>query len=420
MTEQTPTEPPKLLEPETGSKRLSIRHLVLYGGMLATSIVVGVFLLVLSADNSSPASNRQSSPAREAAVSENAIEVGKQLSGDQCTGTGSGPLLSVSPMKAEDFSHIEPYGLMIGGHVTPIDHQYYSPIVFRSPKDAYEVRAMGDATIVSIETHPTRTRLVFSVSCTFFYYYDLLTSVEPGINEKALPISVKAGQLIGHIGGQTLDFAAWDTTKPLKGFVVPAHYAAESWKLYIADPLDYYTDDLKALTLSKYVRTAEPRSGKIDYDIDGKLIGTWFQDGTNGYGGHTEANESFWEGHLSIVPNHYDPSAIIVSVGYLAPANGAPDNQFSVPQDSPDPATITPDSGLVKYELKRWNYRKADGTIWDSMSPATSVTVSNLGQQTIGCALVQMTQPRKLKFETFMGKDCTTVKDFKSPRTYER
>jgi hypothetical protein len=77
----------------------------------------------------------------------------------------------------------------------------------------------------------------------------------------SLDIAVKAGQLVGRIGGQTLDFAVWDTEKPLTGFIVPDHYQAEEWKLYTADPLDYYTPDLKALALSRYVRTAEPISG---------------------------------------------------------------------------------------------------------------------------------------------------------------
>jgi hypothetical protein len=207
----------------------------------------------------------------------------------------------------------------------------------------------------------------------------------------------------------------------LTGFVVPEHYKNEAWKIYTADPLNYYTDDLKALTLSKYVRTAEPRSGKIDYDIDGKLIGTWFLEGTNGYGGASEGHGSgYWSGHLSFAPDHYDTATQIISVGYLAPTDGQGINQFAVPKGSPDPATISPQSGLVKYDLKRWNYLKADGSQWNSMEFTTGVTVSSDGQATMGCALVQMTQTRKLKFETFMDSDCSAVHDFKTPKIYER
>ena len=34
------------------------------------------------------------------------------------------------------------------------------------------------------------------------------------------------------------------------------------------------------LRFGGYVRTAEPISGKIDYDLDGKLIGNWFVAGS--------------------------------------------------------------------------------------------------------------------------------------------
>ena len=173
--------------------------------------------------------------------------------------------------------------------------------------------------------------------------------------------------------------------------------------------------------MSKYVRTVEPRSGKIDYDQDGKLIGTWFQTGTNGYGGATEGGQTgYWVGHLSFAPDHYDSATQIISIGYLAPGDGASQNQFAVPQDEPNPTTITPKSGLIKYSLKKWSYAKTDGSRWDSMSFTTGVTVSTTGQATAGCALVQMTGPRTLKFETFMGSDCTTVTGFKQPKTYER
>jgi hypothetical protein len=389
-------------------------------------IVIAIFIVliaiattnIINGDNKESGDNPKAtstSPAEQAA-----IETGKQLSGGYCNGSG-GKKLSSLPMKLDDFAFIEPYGLMIGGHVTPIDHQYFSPTVFNSPKDTYEVRAMGDAKLVNVETHPTRIRLVFSVSCTLFYYYDLLTSVEPGITQKSVPIDVKAGQLIGHIGGQTLDFAVWDTTRPLKGFVVPEHYKAEGWKLYTVDPLEYYTDDVKQAALSKYIRITEPLSGKIDYDIDGKLVGNWFEVGTNGYGGKAgEGGGAYWQGHLSFAPDHYDPSSYVVSVGYLAPSNGSGDNQFSIPRDEPDPTQVGSNSGLIKYSLKSSIYLRLDGSIWDRGTFTRGLKVSTDGQQTIGCALVQMTGNRSLEFETFLGQDCQSVDGFKSPKKYER
>ena len=61
--------------------------------------------------------------------------------------------------------------------------------------------------------------------------------------------------------------------------MIPEHYAGEIWKIHTADPLNYYTTELKG---KRFQNTFEqqPISGKIDYDIDGKLVGNWFQEGT--------------------------------------------------------------------------------------------------------------------------------------------
>src|SRR5438309_768830 len=73
-----------------------------------------------------------------------------QLAGSDCS--GSGPVtLSVSPMKAEDIGSIIPYGWMTNQHVTPIDHQYFTPKNWDSPRDSYEVRVPADGHIISIE-----------------------------------------------------------------------------------------------------------------------------------------------------------------------------------------------------------------------------------------------------------------------------
>jgi hypothetical protein len=265
-------------------------------------------------------------------------QIGQQLSSGNCSGKGPGRL-EHSAMNPEDFTMIIPYGLMVGGHVTPIDHQYYSPASYNSPRDAYPVYAMGDARLVLIEhrteqpqdndyvrTHKTdEYRLVFSQSCTFFYYYDLLTSLTPkltttfekqsqGRRTAKVDLPVVAGQLIGRIGGQTLDFAVWDTTKPLDGFVVPEHYQSEPWKLYTADPLDYYTPELKQFMLSRYPRVNEPLSGKLDWDIEGTLRGNWFLKGTD-YAGDLTDRSHYWKTHLAFAPDLYDPSHFVISIG---------------------------------------------------------------------------------------------------------
>ena len=331
-------------------------------------------------------------------------------------------------MRPEDFSIIVPYGMVIGGHVTPIDHQYFMPKSMQSPHDAYEVYAMADSRLVEIQPRTTswgiEYRMVFAMTCTFLYYYDLVTSLAPDVkaaydrsDRGHVDIRVKAGQLVGRIGGQTLDFAVWNTKKPLPGFAVPEHYRAEAWKRFTADPLDYYAPDLKALVLSRYVRTAEPLSGKIDYDVDGRLIGNWFLDGSNGYGGtRGEGHGDYWSGHVSFAPDVYDPTGFIVSLGSF----DGQARQFAALGNRPNPADVAVASGLVKYDLATWSYQKADGSFWDRMSLVKGVKLvaQNASQ---GCVLAQLLDARALKLEAFPGKPSSDVPAFTSAaRIYRR
>jgi hypothetical protein len=349
-----------------------------------------------------------------------------QLSRGKCKGTEKNKLGAL-PMKYEDFSMILPYGLTAGGHVTPIDHQYFSPTVFRSPRDKYEVYAMADATIVDISERQkpegeVEYRFVFSISCKLYYYYDLVTSLAPDIkaewqkSQRDINILVKEGQLVGRIGGQTLDFAVWDMDENLGGFVVPEHYAGEVWKIHTVDPLDYYTDDLKKTALTKYARTVEPRSGKIDYDIDGKLIGNWFLEGTGGYVQEGKSQE-YWKGHLSIAPDAYDPASTVFSVGDY---NGEA-KQFGIKGNLPDPASSDQNSGLIKYELVQQDWVDGTGRNWDRMSLSAGLKAKNHNERVEGTALIQMIEARKIQVEIFPGKSASQVAGFTaSAKIYER
>ncbi len=363
-----------------------------------------------------------------------ADQAGQQLSANHCTGTDK-PKLTHLPMDPADFAFILPYGLMIGGHATPVDHQYFTPIVFDSPPSTYNVYAMADSTLVGLQTRTHKGqgqnssidvkdyRLIFAVSCRLLYYYDLVNSLVPGLEEafnnpdNRAGVPVTSGQLIGKIGGQTLDFAVWDTDKPLTGFIVPEHYRAEEWKIYTADPLNYYSDDVKAAALEKYVRVAEPRSGQIDFDVDGQLIGNWFQVGTNGYGGLLGGKGEYWTGHLSFAPYFLDPSGWTMSIGNWP--GGA--TQFADLDGTPDPATVDVNTGLVKYELVQYRDYKANGQQWDNMTwPNSPISLHRLSFVQ-GCLLVQMTGTREVKAEAFKGSACASVGAFSDQAThYER
>ncbi len=358
--------------------------------------------------------------------SSDVLRAGKSFSNDNCSGVGS-ITLTHEPMDLADFSHIEPYGLMIGAHVTPIDHQYFSPADYNSPRDSYEVYAMADGKIIDIQNRVGEStnefRLVFMHSCTFYTYFDLVTSLTPELkaefdknqnnNYARTNFSVKAGDLIGWIGAQTLDFAVWDLEKPLTGFVVPEHYKSEKWKIYTANPFNYYSTNLTQMFMPKYLRVDEPIEGKIDYDIDGKLVGNWFVEGTNGYAGNPP---DYWKTHLSIVPNHLDPNAIIFSTGNYNGEAG----QFTVQGNTPNPADVSVSSGIVRYNLVNYTYKTQTGGYWDRMSPEKDLILVE-GQELFGSVLLQLLEDRKLKVEIFPNANFDESLEFtENAVVYER
>ena len=360
-----------------------------------------------------------------------AVVAGQQLSGGKCEGEGS-VNLGALPMDREDFRYLEPYGLMFDSHVTPIDHMYFSPASRDSAIDAYNVYAPADGVITQIQRRDRsgdggevkeEFRLVITYTCTFFSYFDLITVLDPDILKEAselensdyarTKISVNEGQLIGKIGKQTLDFAVWDTTRRLKGFVNPKSYESEPWKIYTVNPFDYFADDVKEILLAKNLRTVEPIEGKIDYDIDGKLVVNWFEDGTNGYAGSNR--EKYWEGHMSVVYDHLDPTAIIISIGDF----DGQSRQMAVRGNKPDPAEVSTEAGLVKYELINFQYVSSDGRqIEGDFEPNMKVIE---GQELFGTVIFQLMETRRLRMEVFPGKTSAEVSGFTAEaRIYER
>lgn len=439
---QTIPEPPDAKPPKPWWRKRKTMYIT---GAFAVAVICGLVIFGLTKKNQDTYRDTDFtySDEGERQISDSeAVKAGKQLSGGKCEGSGPVKLAS-SPMKQEDIAMIIPYGLVVDGHVTPIDHQYFSPAVFRSAPDTYEVRALADGRITEISHRGESVgnkgkasndyRFVFAHSCTFLTYFDLVTGLAPDIKAEydkaartsgsssyaSLDIPVKAGQLVGYIGGQTLDFAVWDTEKPLSGFVTPSLYKGEAWKLYTADPLDYYTDEVKQLILSKYLRTDSGKSGRIDWDIDGKLIGNWFAEGTNGYeGDRGQGDGRYWRGHLSVAPNHLDPNFYVASFGTFAVSGDG--EQFFIKPGQPDPKDVDVSAGLVKYDLVQGSYL-ADGKMWDGMSGAKDPKVSISGSGAKGCALFQMLENRKLRAEPFPGKTCAAVTGFTAAaKTYVR
>lgn len=348
--------------------------------------------------------------------------------------------LTVSPIRFEDIEVISPMGAMVGGHVTPIDHMYFYPNSVPGNRFSAAVYAVADGRITAVQHRgdifdgppdarpgSDEYRMTIEQTCNQGYYYDLITKLAPDLKakvgslkdygSKGLDEPVKAGQLIGYVGNQSLDFGVYDTKVNLN-FIVPDHYKAEAWKIHTADAFSYFEPKLLASLLPKAVRTAEPRAGKIDYDKDGYLVGNWFEQGTNGYGGKDgRGGNGYWSGHLAIAYNSIDPKLVNISIGFLTDNKG---EQFAVIGNSPDPATINQDSGLVKYQLTRWNYVLPNGSNWDRRTPNPDIK-GQPGTSTSGTVLFQLTDKRLLKMEVFLGKSASQVNGFtSSAKTYER
>lgn len=369
----------------------------------------------------------------------------RQLTGGSCQGVGSvhiGP-----PMKLNQVSFILPYGEVVGGHVTPIDHQYYNGLDVHALRDTYDVIAPADGQIVNIQHRgnsvntPLHTvdrpssdeyRIVMAHTCSFLTYVDLVTSLDQNVLSH-LPsgwnpsqgysgsIPITKGEVLGHIGGQTLDFAVWDLSKKLPGFANPASYSdAEPWKIFTAPTTQYIDDSIRAQVVAKYVRTAQPIDGKIDYDVDGKLIGNWFLQGSGGYHAQSNQAQNYWTGHLSIAPDSIDPSVYIASIGnydsYAGSVNANSYNggaeQYMIKTLSPDPAVVGRSSGMVKYELLQKQYTLSSGQRWDNMSFATGLKAVPINNQVVGTLLAQITDTQTLKFEVFPSKTFDQVSGF--------
>lgn len=322
-------------------------HLALRAGMCG---MVCLITLLVACPETAPA---QSGPANSTSTAE---LLNRMWSRGQAEGRGPVKLKSF-PLRVEDISHINPMGAMASGHVTPNDHL---SLVGKEPK----------------------TRL-----------YDVL--------------AVAAGQVIGKVrGGFTFDFAWIDTTATRAGFVRPEQFLKrDPWKPHTVDPFDYVDEPMRSRLLALNPRKAAPLGGKIDYDVDGRLVGNWYRAGTGGYAG-LNRRWDYWVGHLTIAYHHVDPSQIIVSIGDFEGRA----RQFQVRGNAPDPAKISEAEGVVKYDL-----------IMPMIENRTGRPYLNAEPRSVGVLLAQVLPNQKLRMEALPGRTAAQVQSFTAEaKIYER
>ena len=368
------------------------------------------------------------------------MQRGSGLFSSQCEGKGAGKL-STFPLDPKDIELIVPMGRVQDSHVTPTDHQYIVPkgtaggsLVTDAPK-MYNIKAPADGYIINIELfkEPVETSyrkdpyqnnylVIFEHSCDFYTRLIHIDTLSDKVNSQVkfdnpdsqhpyayTRIKVEEGEIIGTVGPHSIDFQIMDTNNKDKNIISPDNI--DSFSVYTVDTFEYVSDSLKAELLHKNLKRKEPLGGKIGYDKEGTLLGNWFKVGRD-----KNKKEEYWTQNLSIVYDHIDESQIRISLGEF----GGYPKAYGVKDNSPDPKEVTQDSGLVKYELYKFDYYKTDETKWDTISFASGLTAKNT-EELAGVVLFEIQSDGKLKVETFPGKTKDQVSGFtNSAKVYER
>lgn len=318
--------------------------------------------------------------------------------------SGKEPTCSPSTIKftspvipLDKMAPIVPYGLTVGGHVTPIDHAYIGITSLsisqslRTDADYVPVTAPADGTIIELSSlgSPTSHRVVIDHGCNVVSVYMVLNKVTGVLANLANDveskqylrpgIKIKAGQEFGRQRDNMLDFNVFDGSAWLSGFQNPqAYLSGDTWKPYTADFLPFFSSSIRSAMEAQLQKTSTPRVGKIDYDVAGSASGNWFLQGTNGYGGRLNSdyinakstlhsgsvpgkNEYSWS-HLSIAPHQVDTTQWIFSSGWWKDPNGDADQALLVVgpgQVSPD--KLTASNGMVIYKLTQISYQDPVG-----------------------------------------------------------
>ena len=334
------------------------------------------------------------------------------------------------PVDLERIEYVTPLGLMSGSHVTPVDHQYYQN--FKEQDWDISVYSPAAGTITDIQ-HMEETlsdgsgqtiddyRLVIEHTCTISSIFIHVGQLSDRVAEVAPPpggyervdLRVEAGETIGSYR-MNVDYNVVDLDVTVPGLLVASTYEGEAWKIHTPDPFDYFTPEIQEVLIAKSLRSEEPYGGKFDWDIDGRLVGNWFQQGTNGYAGSDR--ERYWGGHLAVAYDLFDPSHVVILIGTFDGVSV----QKAVRGNTPDPRDVSVESGVVAYELVDYDYY-VDGERWDRVSLVKGTEARNMDQGTFGVVLFELLDDRTLKVETFPGKTAAQVDGFtESALLYER
>ncbi|MCC5942353.1 MAG: hypothetical protein JJU37_12510 [Balneolaceae bacterium] len=206
-------------------------------------------------------------------------------------------------------------------------------------------------------------------------------------------IKITPGQVLGYIGPHPgFDIGMYDYERE-HYYANPSMYSPEyrSTVCYT----DYLPADLRDDIWAINPRTAEPRCGRVAYDKEGTLAGIWFLEGTT--------DLSQWSRQLIFARHEIHGDRIaIADASPLLDGDGAQNMRrfphlWLVKGNTPEPESITVESGLVLYEV-------ADP--W--------IHMNNEHADPEGTLLIQMLEPERIQYEYFEGKSANEVSGFTS------
>lgn len=312
---------------------------------------------------------------------------------------------TVLPLDTTYFTEIIPLGhLFPPGHPIPTSHTYWilSRNNWGGQEDGFNkpVRAPANGVITNIIFTKWENYPDYSVhirhSNSFLTIFNHLSSIDQkildkigyplkeGYNGNKVNILVLAGDTLGKSSadyGQSaaLDMGAYD--RNVLSYIHPEKYPIPSQQAI--SPLDNFSLEMKELLFKKVKRIAEPRGGKYDFDVQGKLAGNWFIEGTDGW-----KNGDGFKNYLSFVYDVYDPVYLRISIGEKLDGG-----LYRVKNNSPDFKDISINSGKVVYHL----IPTREGVEFLGWIDYYSQTVTKT-------LLVQMLNDEKIKVELFDGE----------------
>ena len=208
-------------------------------------------------------------------------------------------------------------------------------------------------------------------------------------------VEVHGGDTLGFVGPHgAMDFSVTDFSLELN-FLNPPRYPTNH--PFAAHVFDYFQDPALSQILDITPRQIPPRGGKVDYDMEGRIVGNWFLEGTTSF--------TQWSRQLAIVYDHIWGDRITIADG--SPMRDVPGIEgpgrpdvWWVKGNSPLPDNVGEGDGMVKYTLIQGRDLRDTGEFIDELKPVQ------------GVMLVEMIDAGRIRVEVF--KETTTADTFTS------